>query len=607
MVSLAAPTTVSLPPAATSTAQNAAIRWVTPAPTWDSSPGPAFQQPFVAEFKQDSFMPDFLNMMAGNSQQPGLNTPETNMVNDPTNPLYKLFQPLHQRYYLVTASLVCRKLGLPDRTVDCKNGEKVSFVLRRFAPNPPGQSPQYTEMAWVEVGDNKGWNPLQDDKTGQPVPLRKDEERLPLHPVKYCPFVDTSASPSGSGTSPQSKPCDPRTVHHGYIPVDKREKYLAPADIGAIQSNIASLKIDLRLDQVTTQVIDQWRALYIDPTTGDALSDGQNLVFENTSLSYQSTLSQAEKDRRLHLRQQVSLYLVEDLTDFLSAYLSDVLTAVINSSPTVSPTSHQNLLDLLNATTINNGSNTLAWAVKNLNDPTTRAQDESDSPTNTYDLAFAKYSGGSVNAAPPTSSTFLALPAPPIQPIPPPPPPATAGLPLAGEGLLHQYLREALVDSQVSYNIDPDLAKLVKNEPAQGDIFVTRLVYERGICDPVVSQPSAYFTFAKIYDTDAPARKIRIEMPSIGLKDLRKHKRGVAFQLPPDLNNLLNRVNPGMLKGGGLADAGAPLGIAMICTFSIPIITICALIVLFIFLILLNIIFWWLPFIRICFPIPESK
>ena len=40
-----------------------------------------------------------------------------------------------------------------------------------------------------------------------------------------------------------------------------------------------------------------------------------------------------------------------------------------------------------------------------------------------------------------------------------------------------------------------------------------------------------------------------------------------------------------------------------ICSFSIPIITICALLVLFIFLILLNIVFWWLPFIRICFPI----
>ena len=29
-----------------------------------------------------------------------------------------------------------------------------------------------------------------------------------------------------------------------------------------------------------------------------------------------------------------------------------------------------------------------------------------------------------------------------------------------------------------------------------------------------------------------------------------------------------------------------------------------AFIVMFIFLILLNIIFWWLPFLKICFPIP---
>src|SRR5258708_6308884 len=151
MVSLAAPITASLPSANT---QNASIKWITPAPLWNTQ-AVSFQQPFLAEFTEDSFMPDFLNMMAGNAQQPGLNAPGQN-IGDQSTPLYKLFQPLHQRYYLVTASLVCRKLGLPGRTVDRKNGEKVSFVLRRFAPNPPGQSPQYTEMAWVEVGDNKG-------------------------------------------------------------------------------------------------------------------------------------------------------------------------------------------------------------------------------------------------------------------------------------------------------------------------------------------------------------------------------------------------------------------------------------------------------------------
>ena len=49
---------------------------------------------------------------------------------------------------------------------------------------------------------------------------------------------------------------------------------------------------------------------------------------------------------------------------------------------------------------------------------------------------------------------------------------------------------------------------------------------------------------------------------------------------------------------------GEPLDLGLICSFSIPIITICALIVLMIFVILLNIVFWWLPFFRICFPVP---
>jgi hypothetical protein len=41
-----------------------------------------------------------------------------------------------------------------------------------------------------------------------------------------------------------------------------------------------------------------------------------------------------------------------------------------------------------------------------------------------------------------------------------------------------------------------------------------------------------------------------------------------------------------------------------ICGFSIPLITICAFFVLNIFLSLLNIVFFWLPFIKICIPFP---
>ena len=45
----------------------------------------------------------------------------------------------------------------------------------------------------------------------------------------------------------------------------------------------------------------------------------------------------------------------------------------------------------------------------------------------------------------------------------------------------------------------------------------------------------------------------------------------------------------------------------MICSLSIPIITICALILLMIIVSLLDVIFRWLPYFIICFPLPKFK
>jgi hypothetical protein len=45
----------------------------------------------------------------------------------------------------------------------------------------------------------------------------------------------------------------------------------------------------------------------------------------------------------------------------------------------------------------------------------------------------------------------------------------------------------------------------------------------------------------------------------------------------------------------------------MICTLSIPIITICALILLMIIVNLLDIIFRWIPYLIMCFPLPGFK
>jgi hypothetical protein len=79
--------------------------------------------------------------------------------------------------------------------------------------------------------------------------------------------------------------------------------------------------------------------------------------------------------------------------------------------------------------------------------------------------------------------------------------------------------------------------------------------------------------------------------------------------VPKSLFCMLQRNSPkDLLAGNGKEcnDGMLASGVDWICGFNIPIITLCAFIILYVFLTLLNIIFFWLPFVRICFPIPRS-
>lgn len=100
------------------------------------------------------------------------------------------------------------------------------------------------------------------------------------------------------------------------------------------------------------------------------------------------------------------------------------------------------------------------------------------------------------------------------------------------------------------------------------------------------------------WDGDGPATVISLP----DLANLRKMKPAVAFAMPPAIANLLN----GNLKD--LIDGKKPAPgpeIAWICSFSIPYITICAFIVLNIFFGLLDLVFRWMMYIKICIPIPK--
>jgi hypothetical protein len=161
--------------------------------------------------------------------------------------------------------------------------------------------------------------------------------------------------------------------------------------------------------------------------------------------------------------------------------------------------------------------------------------------------------------------------------------------------------------------------------------FVIRCVYERPFCGPldppIVSEPSAQFQMAGFFDPDAPARPIRIALPiDTTPAGLRKFDKNTAFMISDVLCGQMQRLrgitfvdlvlsvlpwpfHKDLPSAGGKAgpckSGGVEMG--MICTFSLPIITICALILLMIIVLLFDIIFRWIPFFIMCFPLPRFK
>jgi hypothetical protein len=121
-------------------------------------------------------------------------------------------------------------------------------------------------------------------------------------------------------------------------------------------------------------------------------------------------------------------------------------------------------------------------------------------------------------------------------------------------------------------------------------------------CPPklVWSEYSENFRILPWWESDGPAAKIAL--PDIS--DLKKIKPSVAVQMPATIANLLKGDPKKLAEGDG---ENNPIGLAWICSFSIPAITICAFIVLSIFLALLNLIFGWLAWIKLCIPIPRPK
>ncbi|ABF86618.1 hypothetical protein MXAN_4502 [Myxococcus xanthus DK 1622] len=141
----------------------------------------------------------------------------------------------------------------------------------------------------------------------------------------------------------------------------------------------------------------------------------------------------------------------------------------------------------------------------------------------------------------------------------------------------------------------------------RGSRYVARAfvrIHREDGCPPAIvwSEESAPFTIAAWHER---GKRPPVLIPLPSLKDLSAFKPNVTFQVPPGMNELLNKNSPkDFLEGSASTPAGQ--GIGWLCGFNIPIITLCAFIVLNLFLSLLNIVFFWIALIKICIPIPAS-
>jgi hypothetical protein len=284
-------------------------------------------------------------------------------------------------------------------------------------------------------------------------------------------------------------------------------------------------------------------------------------------------LSETDASARQAMRQgrlEASRFVLLDLAELLSTATPTLWNALLSGSRPGSATSLLALYDALD-TTVAQAGTSWTWRaalVRTWNDRARIWGDTADGVLLDLDLATSPLPTSTLRTA--AATAFAAAGTPVAAPQPPFPAP--------------------------------------KVDPRSSVRYVVRCVYRRprcGCCAPdVVSEPSEEFAIAPFFDVDAPARPIQVGLPiDTSLAGLRKAPKGVAFVISKELRQQMNRASDmkklidGQLAEGGSVDFGT------ICAFSIPIISICAFILLMVIVSLLNIVFWWLPFFKICFPV----
>jgi hypothetical protein len=342
-----------------------------------------------------------------------------------------------------------------------------------------------------------------------------------------------------------------RQLFFGYVPVASQDTYAAAVT--------AQLPAPYKDDDPRLQELD---ARFIVPL-GMTTVNGGSTPFESPA-----------KVAPLATQLRISVYMLLDLWEYFDLYLPEVAAALRDGTTSELADDAAALADYLKTKRF--GVTTLSMAAalsKVAND-----RDELNQPGDS-DLAALGY----------TNDYNMK---------------ANSLLPLGG---LRTKTGAALVDVPET---KPAPVGLPKFSTEAGDQYVLRYVYERAQCVPphrYVSRPTLPFELAPFFDPEAPGRNIRVGLPvDISIAGLRKFKKNVGFIMSKELNEKVESLK-GQEKATLDNEAGSSstnIDIGWICSFSLPIITLCAFILLMIIVIVLNLVFWWIPLLKICFPIP---
>lgn len=690
------------------------LDWIAPTPLWakvrdGDQPADNIARPALLRFATDAFMDELFNVMQrdparvsdylaqaetwrGMPQQPGreellaaprplanrartlktramarlgigggllAQTAVSHMPAVSVKPPLKLYQPAHQRYYLVSASLVCQRPGFPDHAPDNGKQERAGFVLRRLMPAPQGNSDDalppldlntWDEYAWVDTPQGPGWQKLGQHQQAAVLTQAAGEELLPLFPLGFN-------EPNGFR----------RTMLAGLVPVGRREQYLGGRKLsannnGVAQSTGASPRT-ARMAALRMQVTEPWKRLIETAERAKRLHDDPETAKDAAT---QADILKTARDQIQHS----SWLILLELADFLKTYLNPLWlqikgVAALDLSDPLQAALAQIVFDAgdiaLLATPAYPAANvktSLRAALQAITagesaDPAVALSTTADTPRNRLETAintFSRVSGGSAwpDFLFPLADPDTALAWQPVsssvgglQPGDDVDVPAEGGV-KEGTGI------EVSIQSALQ-SIDKLLALLVRQLPINDTTpapavpaaaekrldfrdgwFVIRCVLSRPNCAPIhphiVSAATEPFQLASFFDPDAPARPIRIALPfDTTPAGLRKFNKNTAFEISNILcgqvqrakglgfGDLVMSVLPWPFHkdldkaGGGPCQTDSGLAIGMICSLSIPIITLCAFILLIIMISLLDIIFRWLPWFITCFPVPGLK